>query len=123
MADDRGKRAEPRKALRNAHVEYAKQKGFVGRLFGSQTRKGLIVNLSKGGLAFRTVEDVRADTRLELSLVFPENKGECKVKAATRWVLQERRIGLENYTHIVGAKFVEFSPEAWTIVQRVLKAP
>ena len=121
MAAERGDRAEPRKVLKNAYVEYAKAGGFLARLLRPQARRGLIVNLSKGGLAFRTTQPIDARIRLDIRMIFPSDKVECSVKAEIRWVLPERRIGAENYSHIAGAKFVEYSPEAWATVQRIVR--
>ena len=121
MAAERDERSEPRKSLRNAYVEYSKGGTGLMRLFKSGVRRGLIVNISKSGLAFRTSEPVEAGQHLAITLRFPAVREQCKLKAEVRWVLPERKIGQETYTHIAGARFVEYSPEAWAVIQRVLK--
>jgi len=115
------KRADDRRDLKNSYVEYTAPAKGLARFFKREQKRGLIVNLSKGGVAFRTGEPLAEGTQLAVGLIFPGGKARVQAKIEVRWVREERKIGTITYTHVVGARFTEYSPEAWEQLNRVLR--
>ena len=121
MSPQRTEREHPRKQLANSYIEYSKEGTRLSRLFKSGVKRGLVTNISRTGVQFRTTEPVSENAKLYVTLRFPGVKKAATLRAETRWVLEERKIGVENYTHLVGAQFIEYSPAAWEVLQKILK--
>ena len=44
-----------------------------------------------------------------------------KVKVEVRWSREEKKIGIENYMHVVGGEFVELTPKGWDLIAAAMK--
>ena len=111
---------DERRELKNAHIEYRREGTALSRLFHrSDARRGLLVNISNGGVQFRTLEPLAEGLRLSATLTLPEVHGAPTLKLQVRWAREERRIGGVEFTHVVGARFIEYSPEAWHVLKNM----
>jgi len=89
-------------------------------LFKANPRRGLVVNLSKGGMGVRTTAPLKVDAMLDVEMGLPGFRNPLSFKAKVRWVREQRKLGTVTYTHIFGAQFIEYSPESWQALQRFL---
>jgi len=121
MARERAERNEPRKPLGRAYVEYAKSGTRLSRLFQSEVRRGPLVDLSMNGVQFRTTEALESGETIFMTLRFPNAGEPVKVKAEVRWSRGEKKVGIENYTHVIGAQFVEYSPDGSDLIAKALR--
>ena len=115
------KRADDRKDFKNSYVEYKVPGKGLARFFKTEQKRGLIVNLSKSGFAFRTDAPLPEGTKMSATLSLAGGKAHLQVKLEIRWAREERKVGTMVYTHLVGARFTEYSPEAWEGLNKVLK--
>ena len=116
MTRERSERQEPRKAVRRAYVEYSKSGTRLSRLFQPDIRRGPMVDISKNGVQFRTTEALDSGETVFMTLRFPNMRQPVKVKAEVRWSKEEKKVGVENYTHVVGVHFTEYSPDGWDLI-------
>ncbi len=120
MARDTNEREDVRKKLTNAHAEYrpfgVRKLGF----FKPAKKRGLVVNISKQGLGMRLCEPIKPETELEVSVELPGAKETLQFRIRVEWIKEERKIGSVTYTHLISAKFTEFSPQAWRAVLKIL---
>lgn len=121
MDRERTERAEPRKELRRAYVEYSKTGTRLSRLFQPDVRRGPLVDLSPNGVQFRTTEPLDSGETIFMTLRFPKMREPVKVKAEVRWSRSEKKVGIENYTHVVGVHFVEYSPNGWNLIAAAVR--
>ena len=115
------KRQEERKQIKNGYVEYRVPGRGLSRLFKSQQKRGLLVNVTKNGLAFRAGEVVAEGTKLQLALVLPGHRTPVQVQFEIIWQREERKVGTVVYTHVIGGRFTEYSPEAWQTLNEFMK--
>lgn len=115
------KRGEPRKELHRAYVEYSKSGTRLSRLFQPDVRRGPLVDLSMNGVQFRTTEPLECGETIFMTLRFPNMREPVKVKADVRWSRNEKKVGIENYTHVIGAHFVEYSPNSWDLITTAMR--
>ena len=94
----------------------------MSRLFHAEIRRGPVIDLSRSGVQFRATEDIPVGEELFMALRLPELPESVQLKAQVRWIRSEKKIGIENYTHVVGAEFVEFTPRGWDLIASALKA-
>jgi len=80
-----------------------------------------MVDICKNGVQFRTTERLEIGEHLYMTLRFPNINEPVKLKAEVRWVREEKKVGIENYTHMVGAEFVEFTPHAWDLIAAAMR--
>ena len=117
MTSEKVERAHSRVQLGSTYVEYSREGTRLARLFKPKVNRGLLHNISKTGLQFRTVEELNEGETLYLKLHFPHLEYPARAKAQVRWVREEPWTGIENYTHVVGAEFTECSSDAWAVLQ------
>jgi hypothetical protein len=101
----------------NAYVEYSREGTRLARLFRTRANRGLVHNISKSGIQFRTTERLNDGETLYLKLHFPQVNEVVRAKAQVRWVREEPWAGIESYTHVVGAELIEVPSKAWTVLQ------
>ncbi len=118
---NRTDRQYPRKAVRRAYVEYSKAGTRLSRLFRPEIQRGPMVDIGRNGVQFRTTAPYEVDETLYMTLRFPNVREAVKVKARVRWVREQKKVGIENYTHLVGAEFVEFTPRGWDLIASAMK--
>ena len=121
MSRNRVERQNPRKGARRAYVEYAKAGTRLSRMFRPDVQRGPMVDISKTGVQFRTTAPLAIGENLYMTLQFVDAPESVKLKAEVRWVREEKKVGIENYTHLVGAEFVEFSPHAWDLIAAAIQ--
>ncbi len=113
-------RAEERKRLANCYLDYriqgAKKWGFLK----PASTRGLLINISKGGLGIRITQALPPQTVIEAALQIFGLKEPITVKARIVWCKEERKIGTVQYTHVAGGQFIEFSPQAWRAIQKLV---
>jgi len=115
------KRQEERKQIKNGYVEYRAPGRGLSRFFKSQQRRGLLVNVTKNGLAFRTSETIAEGVRLQIAIVLPGRRTPVQVQFEVIWQREERKVGTMIYTHVIGGRFTEYSPEAWQTLNEFMK--
>lgn len=115
------KRQEERKHIKNGYVEYRAPGRGLSRFFKSQQKRGLLVNVTKNGLAFRTSETIAEGSKLQIALVLPGHRTPVQVQFEVIWQRQERKVGTVVYTHVIGGRFTEYSPEAWQTLNEFMK--
>ena len=116
------KRADERKDLKNGYVEYRAEGTGLAKLFKSgAAKRGLIVNVSRNGLAFRATGRLPIGAKTPVTLVLPGVKTHLQLKGEVRWCREERKMGAVAYTHVIGLRFTEFSPEAWEALNKLLR--
>jgi hypothetical protein len=121
MGREQAERKYPRKPIHRAYVEYSKAGTRLSRLFKPDVQRGPMVDVSKNGVQFRTTEPLQNGDALYMTLRFPNVRETVKVKVEVRWVREEKRVGIENYTHVVGAEFLELTPKGWDLITAALK--
>jgi len=121
MARDRVDRKNPRKGTRRAYVEYAKIGTRLSRLFKPEVQRGPMVDISRNGVQFRATAPLEIGESLYMTLQFVDSPEPVKLKAEVRWAREEKKVGIENYTHLIGAEFVEFSPHAWGLIAAAMR--
>jgi len=121
MPKERFERRQPRKPVRRAYVEYSKSGTRLSRLFKPEIRRGPMMDISSGGVRFRTTEALEKGERIFVTLRFPDRREPIKLKAKVCWAREEKKVGIENYSHVVGAQFVEYTPHGWDLITAVLK--
>ena len=121
MSKNHVERQNPRKGVRRAYVEYAKTGTRLSRLFKPQVQRGPMVDISRTGVQFRATGPLEIGENLYMTLQFVEAPESVKLKVVVRWVREEKKVGIENYTHLVGVEFVEFSPHAWDLIAAALR--
>jgi len=122
MASERKERKRPRKAIRRAYVEYSRSGTRLSRLFQTEVKRGPMVNVSKDGVQFRTTESLDENENLYMTVRFPGIREAVKLKVAVRWSREEKKVGVENYTHVVGAQFLEFTPRGWDLIAEAIRS-
>ncbi len=115
------KRQEERKQIKNGYVEYRAPGRGLSRLFRTQQKRGLVVNVTKNGLAFRATEAIAEGTKLQIALVLPGRKISVPVQYEVIWQREERKVGSVVYSHVIGGRFTEYSPEAWQALNEFMK--
>ena len=123
MGKEKTDRKRPRKAVRRAYVEYSRSGTRLSRLFQPEIKRGPMVNISKDGVQFRTTEALDADETLYMTLRFPDIREPIKLKVRVCWIREEKKIGIENYTHVIGAQFLEFTPHGWDLIAAATREP
>ena len=121
MARESIEKTQPRKAIKRAYVEYSKSGTRLSRLFRPEVHRGPMVDVNKEGVQFRTTSALEVGESLYMTLRFAEVPEAVKLKAVVRWVREEKKVGIENYTHVVGAEFTDFTPQAWDLIAAALK--
>ena len=121
MPRERSERKQARRAVRRAYVEYSKVGTRLSRLFRPEIRRGPMVDVGKDGVQFRTTELLQQGDIVFMTLRFPDLREPVKLKAEVCWAREEKKVGVENYTHVVGARFVEFTPHAWDLIAAAMK--
>ena len=119
-----GKRRDrkyPRKAIHKAYVEYSKSGTRLSRLFHPEIRRGPVVNIGKDGVEFRATEYLEQGEVIFVTLRLATVSEPIKLKAEVRWASEEKKVGVEDYTHIIGAQFVEYTPHAWDLIVTAMK--
>jgi len=112
-------RTHSRVHVANGYVEYSREGTRLSRLFKTKTNRGLVHNVSKSGIQFRTAESLDEGETLYLKLHFPQVREVVRAKALVHWVREEPWAGIEDYTHVVGAEFVEVSAKACGVLQEL----
>ena len=120
MTDETNRR-EPRTPMRRAYVEYARSGTRLSRLFRLEVRRGPVVDLSKTGVQFRTTEMLESGETIFVTLRLPQSSEAIRAKAVVRRSREERKVGVENYTHVIGAEFVECTPRNWELIAAALQ--
>lgn len=118
---ERVNRKPPRKTMRRAYVEYSKSGTRLSRLFRPEVRRGPMIDISKNGVKFRATEFLEPDETLFMTLRFTGVREGVKLKVRVCWSREEKKVGIENYTHIVGAQFVEFTPHGWDLIAGAMR--
>ncbi len=121
MGRDRAERRHPRKAVRRAYVEYSKSGTRLSRLFRPDVRRGPMLDISKNGVQFRATALLQAGDVVYMTLRFSNVREPVKVKAEVCWVREEKHVGIENYTQVVGAQFTEYTPHGWDLISSALR--
>ena len=121
MSREHADRRFPRKPIHRAYAEYSKAGTRLSRLFHPETLRGPMVDVSKNGVQFRATEPLEIGETLYMALRFPNVREPVKVKAEVRWTREEKKVGIENYTHVIGAEFVEFTPQGWDLIAAAMK--
>lgn len=121
MARERAERQEPRKPTRRAYVEYSKSSTRLSRLFQPDVRRGPMVDISKNGVQFRTTQPLEPGTSLYVTLRFSNVREPVRLKAEVRWAHEDKKVGIENYTHVVGAQFTEYTPRGWDLIEAAMR--
>ena len=121
MSREHTERKYPRKAIHRAYVEYSRAGTRLSRLFRPEVQRGPMTDISKNGVQFRTTEPLAAGEALYMTLRFADVREPVKVKVEVRWSREEKKIGIENYTHVVGGEFVELTPKGWDLIAAAMK--
>jgi len=116
MGKERARRRHARKAVRGAYVEYSKAGTRLSRLFRPEVKRGPMVDLSQDGVCFRATGPLEVGDALYMTLRFANLKESVRLKAVVRWVRPERKVGIEDYTHVIGAQFIEYTPQGWDLI-------
>ena len=114
-------RQHPRKAARRAYVEYSKASTRLSRIFRPSVMRGPMVDISRNGVQFRTTEPLEVGEDIYMTLRFPDIREAVKLKAQVRWSREENKVGIENYTHLIGAEFTELTPRGWDLIASAMK--
>jgi hypothetical protein len=122
MPRNRVERQTPRRAVRRGYVEYAKAGTRLSRMFKPQVERGPMVDISRSGVQFRTTVLMDVGENLYMTLHFVDAPEPVKLKVVVRWVREDKKVGIENYTHLIGAEFVEFSPHAWDLIAAAMRS-
>jgi len=80
-----------------------------------------MVDISKNGVQFRTTETLQPGDAIYMTMRFPDVPEPVKLKAEVRWVREERKVGIENYSHVIGAQFIEYTPHGWDLIAAAMK--
>jgi len=123
MAKEKTERKHPRKPMRRAYVEYSRSGTRLSRLFQPEIKRGPLVDVSKDGVRFRTTESLDEDEALYMTLRFPHVREPVKLKVRVCWVREEKKVCIENYTHVVGVQFLEFTPHGWDLIAAAMRGP
>lgn len=121
MARENIEKPQTRKAIKRAYVEYSKSGTRLSRLFRPEVFRGPMVDVNKEGVQFRATQALEVGESLYMTLRFAEVPEAIKLKAVVRWVREEKKVGIENYTHVVGAEFTDFTPQAWDLIAAAIK--
>jgi hypothetical protein len=121
MSGEQVDRREPRKRVRRAYVEYSKSGTRLSRLFQPDIRRGPMVDISNTGVRFRTTERLEPGDALFMTLRFPSVREPVKVKSEVSWCREEKKVGVENYTHVIGARFTECSGAGWKRIATAMR--
>jgi len=123
MAAGHAERGNPRRTVRSANIDYRREGGALARLLGgSREKQGVVTNLSRNGVQFRTTEALKAGTPLALVLHLPGDPTPVRMKAQAKWSVAERKVARDiTFTHVVGAQFTQYSPQAWEAVRKALR--
>jgi len=105
----------------DSYVEYSREGTRLALLFRAKYNRGLVHNISKTGIQFRAAEAVAEGETVYLKIHFPSIQKPVKVQARVRWVREEPWSGIESYTHVIGAEFVQYSSDAWAILQEITR--
>ena len=109
-----------RKAVRGGYVEYSKVGTRLARLFRQEIKRGPLVDISGSGVSFRTTEAIDRGESLFMVLRFPQLGEPVKLKAEVCWAREEKKTGIENYTHLIGVRFVEYAPDASGLIIKAM---
>jgi hypothetical protein len=107
--------------MHRAYVEYAKTGTRLSRLFRPDVQRGPMTDISKNGVQFRTTEPLAAGDVLYMTLHFGTVRESVEVKVEVRWSREEKKVGIENYTHVVGSEFAEITPKGWDLIAAAMK--
>ena len=121
MSKERSRRRQARKPMRRAYAEYSKSGTRLSRLFQPEVRRGPLTDISKNGVQFRTTELLKQEEVIFMTLRFSNLREPVELKGEVCWSREEKKVGIENYTHVVGVRFVEFTPHGWDIIAAVMK--
>jgi PilZ domain len=121
MDREQSQRQDPRKPIRRGYVEYSKSGTRLSRLFQPDIRRGPMIDVSKNGVQFRTTETIEPGDALFMTLRFPKMREPVKVKSEVSWCRDEKKVGVENYTHVIGAKFTECSHDGWELIASAMQ--
>ena len=121
MTRQRTERRRPRKTMRRAYVEYSRSGTRLSRLFQPEIKRGPMVNISKDGVQFRTTESLDEGENLYMTLRLPDVREPVKLKVVVCWAREEKKVGIENYTHMIGAQFLEFTPRGWDLIAATMR--
>jgi len=121
MLEHRAERKRPRKHIKRAYVEYSRSGTRLSRLFQPDIKRGPMLNISRDGVQFRATEALEIGETLYMTLRFPDVREPVKLKVCVRWLREEKKVGIENYTHVVGAQFLEFTPRGWDLIAAAMR--
>jgi len=82
-----------------------------------------MVDISKDGVQFRTTEPLDMDEALYMTLRFSHLREPVKLKVRVCWTRDEKKVGIENYTHVVGVQFLEYTPHGWDLIASAIREP
>ena len=120
MAGATVERSQERKRVNNIYVQFRVKGERKWGILKGDPRRGLVVNLSKGGMGVRVTAPVKVDAVLDVEMDVPGVREPLGFKAKVRWVREQKKLGTVTYTHVFGAQFIEYSPESWGAVQKFL---
>ena len=121
MSKEKAERRKPRKPVRRAYVEYSRSGTRLSRLFQPEVKRGPMLDISRDGVQFRTTEKLDVGENLFMTLRFPALREPIKLKSSVRWVREEKKVGIENYTHVIGVQFTEFTPHGWDLIAEAMR--
>ncbi|HRU04228.1 MAG TPA: PilZ domain-containing protein [Candidatus Brocadiia bacterium] len=121
MDQAKQERAYERRPAAETYVEYAPDSSALARLLRCNVQRGLVIDLCKTGVRFRAGEGLKPGDKLDLTICLAGSGQTARVRAIVRWVQAETWSGLETYSHVAGAQFVECSAKAWSVLQDALR--
>jgi Tfp pilus assembly protein PilZ len=80
-----------------------------------------MLNVSKNGVQFRTTEPLGVGETLFMTLRFPNVFKPVKVKAEVCWCKDEKKVGVENYTNIIGTHLTEYNPDSRDLIAAAMR--
>ena len=101
------------------YVEYTRESTRLARLLKSSYRRGLVHHIGESGLQFRAPERLEEGKTIYLKLHLKDVSCPLRAKAQVRWVREEPWSGIENYTHVVGAVFVDCPTETVSALRKL----
>ena len=78
-----------------------------------------LINMSEGGLLFYSVEEIKADTHIEITLDIPEFHSSIRVGARVSWV---QRATERAGAYFVGVRFEELAEPHRSMIQKLTAA-
>jgi c-di-GMP-binding flagellar brake protein YcgR len=79
-----------------------------------------LINMSEGGMLFYSVEEVKADTHIEMHVEIPEFHSSIRIAAVVSWV---QRATERPGEYFVGVQFEELPAPHRSMIQKLVPAP